>query len=192
MPAPRWADMKEDEDEEAKELPECLKGLKLIDLPKQEETLEDAWEADSSKRDYGVDHSTNYAKTDVACEDSSAWMWIFDDVDQRRVKTWSKFCRWFSKKAQPHGLWWAEVVPEDPSSIDCFHCQRPVSCHDESCPYQNQTPCGWCNLFPCKHGLICSRKNFSCWFCHKSSTGHCFGNASDTKKYKLDLNGQFQ
>ena len=71
-------------------------------------------------------------------------------------------------------LWLARVIPVDRSQYTCNECKATASEHDRECRYHRQMLCAWCNMYPCKHGRECTRKNFACHYCHYNITGHCW------------------
>ena len=116
------------------------------------------------------------------------WMWVFEQADPTTVKSWGRRGPWFQKSGAKSWLWWAEVAPTDRSTFPCARCKKSAADHEPDCSYVGQIPCSWCNMYPCKHaaGGKCSRRNFSCAFCHYSATGHCVGNSHDVNLYQLD------
>lgn len=118
----------------------------------------------------------------------TAWMWIFDNTDPSiiDIRQESDCNCLFRKKEEDRFLVWAKVAPKDRSATRCAQCCKTVLQHETACDYRGQTPCDWCNMFPCRHAMKCSRYNFSCGFCHYSSTGHCVGNPRDVKRHQLD------
>ena len=83
-------------------------------------------------------------------------------------------------------LWLARVAAVGRSQYTCKECKGTASEHGPDCGYHGQTLCAWCNMYPCKHGKECTRKNFGCNYCHYDITWHCMGNMHDVKRYKLN------
>ena len=115
-------------------------------------------------------------------------MWIHQDTDEKliKVKEWCHKGAAGKSKGKTWQLWWARVTAVDRSQYTCNECKGTASEHGPRCGYHGQTLCAWCNMYPCKHGKVCTRKNFGCNYCHYSITGHCIGNDSDVRRYKLN------
>ena len=125
------------------------------------------------------------AETSLDSDSEEVEMWIHQDTDTKviQVKEW---CHKGAGKVGKAHLWWARVAPVDRSQYTCNECKGTASEHDPACGYHGQTLCAWCNMYPCKHGKECTRKNFACRYCHYDITGHCIGNNSDVRRYKLN------
>lgn len=126
-------------------------------------------------------------------EGNSSWMWVFDQADETiiDIKEWGCQGPCLEKNGVKMCLWWARVAPMDQSALPCPECGQIAEDHETTCAYANQVLCNWCNMFPCRHDARgkCSRRNFSCGFCHFLTTGHCIGNSHDVSRYRLDCAG---
>ena len=188
---PSWADLNEDSEGETENATSTvastgdLEALPLIRLRRELEPTMDAEE--HAVEPFGT------VWMFVPWMFVPVWMWIFDSADPSiiDIRQWSDCICPFRKNEEDRFLIWAEVAPKDRRAIPCAQCWQTASQHDTTCDYRGQTPCNWCNMFPCKHAMklhdTCSRNNFSCGFCHYSSTGHCVGNRRDVKHYQLDF-----
>ena len=206
-----WADLSEEPEAEAEAIEIFVKDVKLwknkkstqssesfeVDLrgfrlelqclPEKERPI-DAGEGDSAEAQKECATDKLESKSSGAllqAEACCSWMWVLPSAEGV-IECDPTRNRVFEKKGEIYCLWWAKVAPRDTSQRPCFQCHKPTSNHEKSCDYKGQVPCAWCNRFPCKHMDKCCRKNFSCVFCHYSSSGHCVGSVSDTRKYSLD------
>mmetsp|Transcript_5146 Transcript_5146/g.8663 ORF Transcript_5146/g.8663 Transcript_5146/m.8663 type:complete len:214 (-) Transcript_5146:196-837(-) len=94
----------------------------------------------------------------------------------------SSITPWIGGKAiQPMFRVLVEEIPA--AMLRCAECSKAKGLCVENQKQVDPGLCPICERHRCGHGAQCTRKNFSCKWCHFERTGECFFSRKDMDKY---------
>ena len=98
----------------------------------------------------------------------------------------SSITPWIGGKAvQPMFRVLVEEIPA--AMLRCAECSKAKGLCIKNQKQVDPGLCPICERHRCGHGAQCTRKNFSCKWCHFEMTGECFFSKKDRDKYILKL-----